>query len=496
VENFTNKFDVLKDIAERTGGDIYLGVVGPVRTGKSTFIKRFMELLVLPNILDLNERERANDELPQSGAGRTVMTCEPKFIPAQAVEINIAEGLDMRVRLVDCVGYTVEGALGFEEDDGPRMIYTPWSEEEMPFAEAAEIGTRKVISEHSTIGLVVLSDGSITDIPAENYLPAEERVMAELKELGKPYVIVLNCLDPQAESTQLKAAELTEKYGVQAIAVNVATMDYDSLLTVMREALYEFPITELNINMPCWVEELEESHWLRHNFQNNVQKAVQEVYRVRDVDRMLEILSAEQSAQEVVLEELALGSGTVNIKVEIAHSLFYQILGEYAGQEISGDNILLRLMRDFSSAHREWNKVSVAIEQAKGKGYGVITPRINEMYLEEPELIKQGGRFGVKLKASAPSFHVIRANISTEITPLIGTESQCEELVAYIMNEFEDDPQKIWATNIFGKSLNELVQEGIQGKVYRMPENAQIKLQETLQRIINEGGGGLICIII
>jgi stage IV sporulation protein A len=492
VENF----DVLKDIAERTGGDIYLGVVGPVRTGKSTFIKRFMELLVLPNILDFHERERAHDELPQSGAGRTVMTCEPKFIPAEAVEINVSEGVDMRVRLVDCVGYAVEGALGFIEEEEPRMVSTPWFEEPIPFKEAAEIGTRKVISEHSTIGLVVLSDGSITDIPLENYFPAEERVLAELQELGKPFIIVLNCLDPSYENSIMMAEQLTEKYGVKTIPVNAATMNYEDLIVILKESLYEFPITELNINMPAWIEELEESHWLRQNFQNTIQKAAGEVKRVRDIDYMMDILNNDEFAENVSLEEMLLGTGVANINISTDAELFYKILGEYAGQEIEGENTLLKIVKEYSYANREWNKVSDAVEEARGCGYGVITPKTTEMYLEEPELIKQGGRFGVKLKASAPSFHIIRANISTEITPLIGTESQCEELVRYILHEFEDDPQKIWNTNIFGKSLHELVQEGIQGKLYRMPENAQGKLQETLQRIVNEGGGGLVCIIL
>ncbi|MGI5892240.1 MAG: stage IV sporulation protein A [Bacillota bacterium] len=489
-------FDVLKDIAERTGGDIYLGVVGPVRTGKSTFIKRFMELLVLPNILDFHERERAHDELPQSGAGRTVMTCEPKFIPAEAVEINVSEGVDMRVRLVDCVGYAVEGALGFIEEEEPRMVSTPWFEEPIPFKEAAEIGTRKVISEHSTIGLVVLSDGSITDIPLENYFPAEERVLAELQELGKPFIIVLNCLDPSYENSIMMAEQLTEKYGVKTIPVNAATMNYEDLIVILKESLYEFPITELNINMPAWIEELEESHWLRQNFQNTIQKAAGEVKRVRDIDYMMDILNNDEFAENVSLEEMLLGTGVANINISTDAELFYKILGEYAGQEIEGENTLLKIVKEYSYANREWNKVSDAVEEARGCGYGVITPKTTEMYLEEPELIKQGGRFGVKLKASAPSFHIIRANISTEITPLIGTESQCEELVRYILHEFEDDPQKIWNTNIFGKSLHELVQEGIQGKLYRMPENAQGKLQETLQRIVNEGGGGLVCIIL
>ena len=489
-------FDVIQDIAQRTGGDIYLGVVGPVRTGKSTFIKRFMELLVLPNILDFHERERAQDEMPQSGAGRTVMTSEPKFIPAEAVNISVRDGLDVSVRLVDCVGYAVPGALGFEEENGPRMVSTPWFDEEVTFQEAAEIGTKKVIEDHSTIGLVVTTDGSITEIPRENYIDAEERVISELKDLGKPFVIILNSTNPQSEETQCLADTLFQSHGVAVIPLNVAKMSYNDLQDVLMEALYEFPVTEVNITLPRWVEELEEEHWLRINFEDDVRKAVSEVKKVRDIEKMVNILGGSQVVENVELKEMSLGTGTANIDIAAESTLFNRILGEYAGREIEGDHTLLQIIRDFSCANREWSKVKTAMEDARKGGYGVMTPSTDEMYLEEPDLIKQGGRFGIKLRASAPSFHIIRANIGTEITPLIGTEKQCEELMRYILSEFEDDPQKIWSTNIFGKSLYELVQEGIEGKIYRMPENAQGKLQETVQRIVNEGGGGLICIIL
>ena len=489
-------FDVIQDIAQRTGGDIYLGVVGPVRTGKSTFIKRFMELLVLPNILDFHERERAQDEMPQSGAGRTVMTSEPKFIPAEAVNISVRDGLDVSVRLVDCVGYAVPGALGFEEENGPRMVSTPWFDEEVTFQEAAEIGTKKVIEDHSTIGLVVTTDGSITEIPRENYIDAEERVISELKDLGKPFVIILNSTNPQSEETQCLADTLFQSHGVAVIPLNVAKMSYNDLQDVLMEALYEFPVTEVNITLPRWVEELEEEHWLRINFEDDVRKAVSEVKKVRDIEKMVNMLGGSQVVENVELKEMSLGTGTANIDIAAESTLFNRILGEYAGREIEGDHTLLQIIRDFSCANREWSKVKTAMEDARKGGYGVMTPSTDEMYLEEPDLIKQGGRFGIKLRASAPSFHIIRANIGTEITPLIGTEKQCEELMRYILSEFEDDPQKIWSTNIFGKSLYELVQEGIEGKIYRMPENAQGKLQETVQRIVNEGGGGLICIIL
>jgi len=490
------KFDIFNDIAERTGGDIYLGIVGPVRTGKSTFIKRFMELLVLPNIVEFHERERAQDELPQSGAGRTIMTTEPKFVPSEAVEISVREGLDMRVRLVDCVGYAVPGALGFEEQEGPRMVRTPWFDEEIPFQEAAEIGTRKVITDHSTIGIVVVTDGSITDIERENYLEAEERVIFELKELNKPFLIILNSTHPYVPETLALAESLSEKYNVSVIPVNIFSMEHDDIMKILQQSLYEFPVTEVNINLPRWIEELEEKHWLRFQFEENVKDAITGVRRLRDIDRACEELGRPEIVKKVGLSHMDLGSGVASIELTAQDGLFYRILEEVTGTPIEGDHTLLRLLQDYSRAHREWSKVASALEDVRENGYGVVTPRLDEMFLEEPELIKQGGRFGVKLKASAPSFHLIRANISTEITPLIGTEKQCEELVRYILNEFEDDPQKIWHTNIFGKSLHELVQEGIQGKLYRMPENAQVKLQETLQRIVNEGGGGLICIIL
>ena len=460
------KFDILEDIATRTNGDIYLGVVGPVRTGKSTFIKKFMELLVLPGITDQEARARAVDELPQSGAGKTVMTTEPKFIPAEAVPIQVKDGLAAQVRLVDCVGYGVPGALGFQEEDVPRMVNTPWFEEAIPFQEAAEIGTQKVINDHSTIGVVVTADASITGIGREDYAEAEGRVVAELQGLGKPFLIIYNTANPDSEAAQQECERLKELYNTCVLPLDVAALQQEDVLHILQELLFEFPVSEININLPRWFEELAES------------------------------ISAAENIASAELEEMNLGSGVAQLQVTTEPDLFYKILGEFAGEDIEGEHTLLRVIRDFSYGNREWNKVSEAMEEAKAQGYGVVTPSLSEMYLEEPELIKQGGRFGVRLKASAPSFHVLRANISTEITPLIGTEKQCEELVRYILSEFEEDPQKIWQTNIFGKSLNELVQEGIQGKLYKMPEDAQVKLQETLQRIVNEGGGGLICIIL
>ena len=490
------KTDIFRDIAERTGGDIYLGVVGPVRTGKSTFIKRLMDLMVINNIKNVYDRERARDELPQSGGGRTIMTTEPKFIPNEAVEIAVGANLKVKMRVVDCVGYTVEGALGYEEDEGPRMVRTPWFEEEIPFQEAAEIGTRKVITDHSTIGLVVTTDGTITEIPRANYIPAEERVVDELRELDKPFVVVLNSIKPKAPETQELAQSLQEKYNVPVLSMDVAEMNQEDILDILEEILYEFPVNEVNITLPKWIEELEEKHWLRSKFEEAVRETIRGVRRLRDIDFTVDKLGTFDFVGKVSLREMNMGTGVATIDMDAQEDLFYKILQEVSGFEIEGDHTLLRLMRDLSHAKTEFDKVSSALAEVKETGYGVVTPRLNEMNLEEPELIRQGNRFGVRLKASAPSLHIIRADITTEITPIIGTEKQCEELVRYMLNEFEENPRKIWDSNIFGKSLHDLVREGIQNKLHRMPENVQGKLQETLQRIVNDGSGGLICIII
>jgi stage IV sporulation protein A len=488
--------DIFQHIAERTGGDIYIGLAGPVRAGKSTFIKRFMELLVIPNIKNPNDRDRAKDELPQAGAGRMIMTTEPKFVPNEAVEITVKEGLKMKVRLIDCVGYTVEGALGYEEEDGPRMVRTPWDENEIPFQEAAEIGTRKVITDHSTIGLVVTTDGSITEIPREQYIEAEERVIWELKELNKPFLVILNSVHPYSTETAELAQSLEAQYGMPVIPVNCAHMTQSDIINILEEVLYEFPVTEVSIMLPKWVEELENSHWLRQKFEEAVRGAVGEVKRLRDIDGVIETLAANEYVEKINLRKMDLGTGAASIKMTAPGELFYKVLSEVTDLPVEGDHHLLRLMRELVVAKKEYDKVAFGLQEVKNVGYGVVTPTMEEMELAEPEMIKQGNRFGVRLRATAPSYHFIKANITTEITPLVGAERQCEELVHYLMEEFEEDPQKIWGTNIFGKQLHDLVREGIQSKLYRMPENAQLKLQETLERIVNEGSGGLICIII
>lgn len=488
--------NILNDIAVRTGGDIYLGVVGPVRTGKSTFIKRFMELMILPNIQDIYDRERAKDELPQSGAGKTITTTEPKFVPNEAIQITTQNGLSLKVRLVDCVGYAVGGALGYEEDEEPRMVKTPWFDYEVPFEEAAEIGTRKVITDHATIGIVVTTDGSISDIPRAAYEEAEARVVNELRELNKPFIVLLNSTVPFDKDTMTLADELVEKYGVSVVPVDVARMSTEQIYNILEEVLYEFPVQEVNIKLPRWVDELDEDFWLREDLELAVREILNGIRKVRDIDKAVEKLSEVENISYVSLEEMDLGTGTAAVDVAVPEELYYRSLSDVSGFEVQGTHDVMRLMKDFSGAKREFDKVASALEEVKNSGYGVVTPRLEEMLLEEPELIRQGSRFGVKLKAKAPSLHIIKADITTEITPIIGTEKQCEELVRYMLDEFEEDPTKIWESNIFGKSLHDLVREGIQNKLHRMPENAQIKLQDTLQRIVNEGSGGLICIII
>ncbi|HRY13732.1 MAG TPA: stage IV sporulation protein A [Syntrophomonadaceae bacterium] len=488
--------NILDDIAERTGGDIYLGVVGPVRTGKSTFVKRFMDLMVLPNIQDLYERERAKDELPQSGAGKTITTTEPKFVPNEAVEIFTKNGISLKVRLIDCVGYAVEGALGYEEDEEPRMVKTPWFDYEVPFEEAAEIGTRKVIADHSTIGIVMITDGSISDIPRANYIDAEERVIRELKEINKPFVVLLNSTHPFNQETMALVDELSNKYEAPIIPMDAANVSSEQILSILEEVLYEFPVQEVNIRLPLWVDELDEEYWLRADLEEAIRNVLREIQKVRDIDKAIEKLSDIENVSYVNLEEMNLGTGTAAIDVTVPDELFYRSLSDVSGFTVEGNQDIIRIMKDLSFARKEYEKIAPALAEVQEAGYGVVTPRLEEMILEEPELIRHGSRFGVRLKAKAPSLHIIRADITTEITPIIGTEKQTEELVRYMLDEFEENPTKIWESNIFGKSLHDLVREGIQNKLHRMPENAQVKLQDTLQRIVNDGSGGLICIII
>jgi stage IV sporulation protein A len=490
------KVDIFKDIAERTGGDIYFGVVGAVRTGKSTFIKKFMELVVLPNMSNEAERARTQDELPQSAAGKTIMTTEPKFVPNQAATVHVGEGLDVNIRLVDCVGYTVPGAKGYEDENGPRMITTPWYEEPIPFHEAAEIGTRKVIQEHSTIGVVITTDGTIGEIPRSNYIEAEERVIAELKEVGKPFIMVVNSVQPHHPNTEALRNELSEKYDIPVLAMSVEGMRESDVLNVMREALYEFPVLEVNVNLPSWVMVLRENHWLRVSYQDAVKETVKDIKRLRDVDRVVEQFGEFDFIDRAGLAGIEMGQGVAEIDLFAPDELYDEILKEIVGVEIRGKDHLLELMQDFAHAKTEYDQISDALRMVKQTGYGIASPSLADMSLDEPEIIRQGSRFGVRLKAVAPSIHMIKVDVESEFAPIIGTEKQSEELVRYLMQDFEDDPLSIWNSDIFGRNLSSIVREGIQAKLSLMPENARYKLKETLERIINEGSGGLIAIIL
>jgi stage IV sporulation protein A len=490
------KVDIFKDIAERTGGDIYLGVVGAVRTGKSTFIKKFMELVVLPNIESESEKMRAQDELPQSAAGKTIMTTEPKFVPNNAVKIEVDDGLEVNIRLVDSVGYAVPGAKGYEDENGPRMIHTPWYEEPIPFHEAAEIGTRKVIQEHSTLGVVVTTDGSIGEIPRYDYVESEERIVDELKEVGKPFIMLINSVHPHHPETEKLRRDLCDKYDIPCLSLSVESMTEHDINNVLREVLYEFPVLEVNVNLPSWVMVLNNEHWLRNSYEESVRETVKDIKRLRDVDRVVGNFTDYEFIDEARLAGIEMGQGIAEIDLYAPDDLYDQILKDVVGVEIRGKDHLLQLMQDFAHAKSEYDQIADALRMVKQTGYGIAAPALSDMSLDEPEIIRQGSRFGVRLKAVAPSIHMIKVDVESEFAPIIGTEKQSEELVRYLMQDFEDDPLSIWNSDIFGRSLNSIVREGIQAKISLMPENARYKLKETLERIINEGSGGLIAIIL
>ncbi len=488
--------EIYKDIATRTDGDIYIGVVGPVRTGKSTFIKRFMDSLVIPNIDSEYKAARARDELPQSAAGRTIMTTEPKFIPNEAVDIALDENAHMNVRMIDCVGYIVDSAMGYMEDGEPRMVQTPWFEHQIPFNEAAELGTKKVICDHSTIGLVVTTDGTITDIAREDYADAEMRVINELKSIGKPFVVLINSTNPNGDAAQALKEELGEKYGVATMAVNCAELSAKDIHDIMESVLFEFPLCEITINTPRWIDGLDMSHALKQGVYDAIICATQNAHTIKDAKFVAEALGEYDFVKSAKIDAVNLGNGSVSIDFYMPDELFYNVLSELSGLEIEGEEALIRLICELSETKKRYDKIAYALHEVSQKGYGIVSPTIDELTLEEPQIVRQGNRFGVKLKASAPSIHMIRADIETEVSPIVGSEKQSEELVEYLLAEFDSDPKKIWESNIFGKSLHELVNEGLHNKLVRMPDEAQLKLQETLTRIINEGSGGLICIIL
>lgn len=485
-----------QDIAKRTDGDIYVGVVGPVRTGKSTFIKKFMDLLVIPNIDNEYKKERANDELPQSAGGKTIMTTEPKFVPNEAVEITLDNNLKFKTRLVDCVGYLVDNAIGYLEDDMPRMVKTPWSEEEIPFETAAEIGTKKVIEEHSTIGILVTTDGSITDIPREDYIKAEERVVNELKALNKPFIILLNSQEPNSSYTQQLSEKLSEKYGTTVIPTNCEYLTIDDINNMFSKVLYEFPVDQIRIKFPRWIDGLDFNHPLKAELYKEIQEAFSNINVLKEVSSCVDTIKQTEIISKTSIEDIQLGVGNVNIEITLKEELFYNVLTEITGVQVSNEGDLFSIISNLSKTKKKYDKIACALDDVNRKGYGIVTPTMDELILEEPEMIKQGSRFGVKLKATAPSIHLIKTNVETEVSPIVGSEKQSEELVNYLLSEFESDPKQIWESNIFGKSLHQLINEGLQTKLAKMPEDAQLKLQETLERIVNEGSGGLICIIL
>lgn len=488
--------DIYTDIAKRTDGDIYIGVVGPVRTGKSTFIKQFMESLVIPNIRSDFRRERAIDELPQSAAGKTIMTTEPKFIPEEAVEVCLEDGGRFNVRMIDCVGYIIPSSIGYFENEAPRMVVTPWFDTEVPFNMAAEVGTQKVITEHSTIGLVVTTDGSITDLPRDEYEECEERVISELQQINKPFVVLMNCVEPKTQDAAELCKRLTEKYKTPVIPVNCLELDEDSIREILTQILYAFPIKEINIEMPKWITSLKKGHWLKDNIFSVIRGSAAKLTHLREVKSCCAEICRCEYVTDSRIKSIDLGKGSAQIEVAVNQDLFFKIIGEATGIEIENESDLLPKILELVRIKTAYEKIADALEEVEATGYGIVMPSMEELSLDEPEIIKQGGKYGIKLKATAPSIHMIKTTISTEISPIVGSEKQSEELVLYMLNDFEESPQKIWESNIFGKSLHELVNEGLHNKLFKMPADARMKLQETIERIINEGCSGLICFIL
>lgn len=490
------KNSIYSDIATRTGGDIYIGVVGPVRSGKSTFIKRFMESVVLPQMEDGSAKERATDEMPQSGSGKTVMTTEPKFVPDEAVRINMSGELGFRVKLIDCVGFPIPGAAGLEDEGKARMVNTPWSEEPLPFETAATLGTQKVIAEHSTVGIVVTTDGSIGELPRDAYLEAEEKVILEMKSSGKPFVVVLNSQHPHHEETLQLASLLEEKYKVPILTENCFLLTESEILEIIRKIVLEFPLRQAKVLLPGWILSMNQDHPIRKELCHDVDDALFSIRKTGEIYSAISKIGENPKIKKVQTLTSDLGDGTVSIEIQLKSEIFFSVMSEETGLNVCDEEALIREVKILSEMKGKYDKIADALEEVERSGYGIVTPSIEDLKLEEPEIVKQSGSYGVKLKASAPSIHMIRANIQAEISPIVGSERQSEDMVKFLLEEFEEDPAKIWQSNMFGKSLYELVNEGLNTKLNHMPAEARAKLAETLQKIINEGSGGLICIIL
>lgn len=490
-----DKQEIIKNIATRTGGDIYLGVVGAVRTGKSTFIKKVIESLVVPNIKDEYERKRALDEIPQSASGKTIMTIEPKFVPNNAAKINI-DDFSCNIRLIDCVGYLIKNVKGSEDENGPRMVKCPWYDEAIPFAEAAELGTEKVIKEHSSIGIVIATDGSIGDFDRSDYLEAEQRVVNELKEIGKPFIVILNSTHPMLPETERLADNLKEEYKVPVIPMNIDTMKEKDIYDILKEALYEFPILEIKVNMPEWIAILSSNNPVKKSYIDSIKASVEEVDKLRDIEKITNGFLDNPNISKAYISEVDPSTGIVTINLESPSELYNDVLKEIIKVDVKNKAELLQLFQDYNEAKTEYDEIKYALKMVKQTGYGVASPSLKDMKLDTPEIIKQGNRFGVKLKAVASSIHMIRVDVTSTFEPIIGSELQSKELINYLMKDYETNPQNIWKSEIFGRSLDVIVQEGIQSKLSLMPENIRYKLSQTLTKIVNKGSNNLIAIVI
>lgn len=488
--------NIYHSISERTGGAILLGIVGPVRTGKSTFVKQFMENLVLPRIENSFVRERARDELPQSGSGRAIMTAEPKFVPEEAIQVNLGEGDDISVRLVDCVGYMVEGAGGLMEDGQERMVTTPWFDHEVTMSEAAEKGTEKVIREHSTIGIVVTTDGSICDIPRSAYEPAEERVIRELQSIGKPFVVLLNCADPESAQAKSLAMEIDEKYAVRCIRVNCLRLDEEAFSRILLSALREFPLSSLGFYLPDWLDAMDDEEPLKRELFELLKKYSEKAEKLRDADEIISSLSTWELAEGVEKLRTDLGKGEITAQIKMPRALFYQMIREKTGVAVENDGELIRTLTELSGVDREYRRIRQALEDVRSKGYGVVIPESDEMTLAEPQIVRQGGKYSVRLRASAPAIHMLMTQVETEVSPAIGGEGASEDIISFLLQGFDGDVNRIWESNIFGKPLNQLAEEGLSTKLESLPENTREKLRQVMQRMVNENCSTLLCILI